>query len=210
MGNPFFTLDPLQAHTVYALAWLSFGGGHSVLAGAWAKGRLEPLLGAYYRLTYNLLASLHIALVWAFGGAVLGGVPSFPLEPRVETALAGISAIGWVVLVLALREYDLGCFSGLSQIRAHRRGDPPPEDETLVTGGLHRFVRHPLYLGAYMILWGGATGEFGLATAAWGSLYLYLGARFEERALLSVYGEAYRDYQGRVPAVIPWKGRSPV
>ena len=176
---------------------------------AWAKGRLEPLLGVYYRLTYNLFAGVHVALVWAFGGAVLGGVPSFPLEAGVEIALAGISVLGWVVLVLALREYDLGHFSGLAQIRARRRGDPPPEGELLVTGGLHRFVRHPLYLGAYMILWGGATGEFGLATAAWGSLYLYLGARFEERALLSIYGEAYRDYQGRVPAVIPWKGRKP-
>ena len=210
MGNPFFTLDPLQAHTLYALAWLSFGAGHSVLAGAWAKDRLDELLGAYYRLTYNLFAGVHIALVWAFGGAVLGGVPSFPLEAGVETTLAGISVLGWVVLILALREYDLGRFSGLDQIRARRRGDPPTEGEPLVTGGLHRFVRHPLYLGAYMILWGGATGEFGLATAAWGSLYLYLGARFEERALVSVYGEAYRDYQGRVPAVIPWKGRSPV
>ena len=208
MGNPFFTLGPLQAHTVYALAWLSFGAGHSVLAAAWAKGRLEPLLGAYYRLAYNLFASVHIALVWAFGGAVLGGIPSFPLEPGVETTFVGISVLGWVVLVLALREYDLGRFSGLSQLSAHRRGPPPPEDETLVTGGLHRFVRHPLYLGAYMILWGGATGEFGLATAAWGSLYLTLGARFEERALLSTYGEAYRVYQERVPAIIPRKGRT--
>ena len=125
MGNPFFTLDPLQAHTLYALAWLSFGAGHSVLAGAWAKDRLDELLGAYYRLTYNLFAGVHIALVWAFGGAVLGGVPSFPLEAGVETTLAGISVLGWVVLILSLREYDLGRFSGLDQIRARRRGDPP-------------------------------------------------------------------------------------
>ncbi len=209
MGNPFFTLGPLQAHTVYALAWLSFGAGHSVLAADWAKGQLETFLGAYYRLAYNLFSTVHITLVWAFGDVVLGRVPSFHLEPRVEAALSGISVLGWVVLVLALREYDLGRFSGLSQLSAHRRGGPPPEDETLVTGGLHRFVRHPLYLGAYMILWGGATGEFGLATAAWGSLYLTLGAQFEERALLSTYGEAYRVYQRRVPAVIPWKGRTP-
>ena len=208
MDNPFFTLGPVQAHTVYALAWLSFGAGHSVLAGARAKGRLEPLLGAYYRLTYNLFATVHIALVWGFGGAVLGGAPSFALEPGVATALSGLSLLGWVVLVLALREYDLGLFSGLGPIRAHRRGDPPFGDEPLVTGGLHRFVRHPLYLGAHMILWGGATAEFGLATAAWGSLYLYVGARFEERALLSMHGEAYRVYRGRVPAVIPWKGRT--
>jgi protein-S-isoprenylcysteine O-methyltransferase Ste14 len=69
-------------------------------------------------------------------------------------------------------------------------------------------VRHPLYLGAHMILWGGAVNEFGLATALWGSLFLAVGARHEEKALLALYGEAYATYQRRVPAVIPWKGKA--
>ncbi len=115
--------------------------------------------------------------------------------------------LGVGVLVLALREYDLGLFSGLKQIRAGKQGAPEDEDEPLVTDGLHRFVRHPLYLGAYMIIWGGAVSDFGLATAVWGSLYLFIGTRHEERSLSALYGEAYADYKRRVPAIIPWKGK---
>ncbi len=197
---------PFQAQVIYALAWLSFGAAHSVLATGAAKQRFKSVFGAYYRLSYNLLAALHIGLVMVLGAAVLSPQP-YDLEPGVAAAMTGIRVLGMVVFVLALREYDLGRFSGLSQIRAHRRGEPQPGDEPLVIQGMHRFVRHPLYLGAYLIFWGGAGDDFGLATAAWGSLYLLIGTRHEERSLLAHYGQAYTDYKARVPAVIPWKGR---
>ncbi len=198
--------DPFQAHLIYALGWLSFGAVHSVLAGGTLKQRLMPVFGAYYRLSYNLLAAFHIGLVIVLGGAVLIAQP-YGLEPGVAAAMTGLKVLGVVVLVMALREYDLGRFSGLSQIRAHRRGELEPGEEPLVIQGMHRFVRHPLYLGAYLYFWGGAADDFGLATAAWGSLYLWIGTRHEERSLLALYGQAYADYQARVPAFIPWKGR---
>lgn len=194
------------------MAWAGFGVVHSILAGAGAKHRLGRIFGAGYRLSYNLFAVLTIAAVWTLGARVLGGGEPFQLGGGVRAGLLAVSVLGWIVLLMALREYDLGRFSGMAQIRAHRRGTPEDtdeaEDEPLVTGGLHRFVRHPLYLGVYMILWAGAVNDFGLATAAWGSLYLFIGARFEEGKLLRLYGDAYRDYQGRVPAIIPWRRRN--
>ena len=203
-------MDPGQAHLIYALGWLSFGLGHSVLAGGAIKQRLEPLFGATYRLSYNVFAVFHIGAVWVFGRMALDATP-FALEPGIETALTAVRLLGVIVLVLALREYDLGLFSGLKQIRERKKGAAEygdgGGDEALVTDGLHRFVRHPLYLGAYMIFWGGAVGDFGLATAVWGSLYLFIGARHEERSLLALYGEAYAEYKRRVPALIPWKGK---
>ena len=197
---------------VYALAWLSFGAGHSALSGAAAKRRLGPVLGPYYRLGFNLVSVLHIALVWTLGRAMMGDAPPYAAGPWAAPwatgALTVVTLAGWVLLVAALREYDLGRFSGLKQIRDHRRGVHEAEDESLVTAGLHRFVRHPLYLGAHLILWGGAGDDFGLATAVWGSVYLFVGARYEERKLLQLYGADYRDYRRRVPALIPWKGRA--
>ncbi|MDA1091211.1 MAG: methyltransferase [Proteobacteria bacterium] len=193
------------AHLIYALAWLSFGAVHSVLAGVAFKNRFEPRFGPYYRLSYNLLATLHIGLVMVVGGAVMSP-QAYALEPGVGAGLTGIRVLGGVVLLLALREYDLGRFSGLSQIRAHRQGAPEPGVEPLIIDGMHRIVRHPLYLGAYLIFWGGAVNDFGLATAVWGSLYLWIGARHEERSLRALYGQAYADYQATVPAIIPWKG----
>ena len=197
---------PFQAHLIYALGWLSFGAVHSILAGAGAKHRLNALFGATYRLSYNLFAVFHIGAVWVFGQMALDAAP-FALEPGIETALMAIRVLGVVVLVLALREYDLGLFSGLKQIRENKKGASTNGDEPLVTDGLHRFVRHPLYLGATMIFWGGAVSDFGLATAVWGSLYLFIGARHEERSLSALYGDAYAEYKSRVPAFIPWKGK---
>ena len=206
MEDLFAHPTPLEAQAIYGLAWLSFGVIHSVFAGVAANRRLDSLFGVYYRLAYNLWAGLHIAAVWALGGALIGDQP-YDLEPSVAGAMTGIGVLGVVVLVLALREYDLGRFSGMAQIRAQKKGITLSEDEPLITGGLHLFVRHPLYLGVYLILWGRATGDFGLATAVWGSVYLFIGAAFEDRKLLALYGNEFRDYKDRIPAVIPWRGR---
>ncbi|MBC8337783.1 MAG: isoprenylcysteine carboxylmethyltransferase family protein [Rhodospirillales bacterium] len=195
-------MEPLAANLIYALGWISFGAVHSALSSSAVKQRLAPLFGAYYRLSYNLFAGIHIAAVWVFGQWALDASP-FDLEPAVASALTGVRWLGILVLLLALREYDLGRFSGLSQIRSHRQGLPDPGDEPLITDGMHRFVRHPLYLGAHMILWGGAANPFGLATAILGSLYLIVGARHEEGSLRALHGEAYEEYRRRVPALIP-------
>ena len=197
-----------EAHIVYALAWFSFGVGHSWLAGAGARDRLMPALGPYYRITYNAFAGLHLAAVWLAGKWLLGGAAPFALPGAARAGLYGVSVLGLVILLLALRDYDLGRFAGTTQIRNHRRGIAAPEDEPLHTGGFHAWVRHPLYSGAYLILWGNAQDPFGLATAIWASAYLAVGTMFEERRLLKLYGEAYRRYRARVPAIIPWRGKA--
>ncbi len=197
-----------EAQIVYALAWFSFGLGHSLLAGSRARDRLAPALGPYYRIAYNGFAGLHLAAVWLAGNWLLGGAAPFALPEAARAGLYGLSVLGLVILLLASRDYDLGRFAGTTQIRNHRRGIDEPEDEPLHTGGFHAWVRHPLYAGVYLLVWGNAQDPFGLATAIWASAYLMVGTKFEERRLLKLYGEAYRDYRARVPAIIPWRGKA--
>ena len=64
-------------------------------------------------------------------------------------------------------------------------------------------VRHPLYSGAFLILWANALSPLQLWTAIWGSFYLIVGTYFEERKLISVYGDAYRQYQKNVSRYFP-------
>ncbi len=75
--------------------------------------------------------------------------------------------------------------------------------------GLHRCVRHPLYSAGFMILWGLLRDPLSLAMAIWGSLYLVIGTRFEERKLRRLYGAAYDDYSKRVPPSIAWPRPKP-
>lgn len=200
-------MDPFAAHILYGLAWLSFGAGHSLLAGRRAKARLEPALGPYYRLAYNGFAAVHIAAVWLLGAWLIGGAAAFALPGAVRAVLWGISGLGLIVLLVALRDYDLGRFAGTAQIRSSSRGTAEPEDEPLHTGGFHAYVRHPLYAGAYLLVWGNAQDPFGLATAVWASVYLAVGTACEERRLLALYGDAYARYRAKVPALIPWRGK---
>jgi protein-S-isoprenylcysteine O-methyltransferase Ste14 len=197
-----------QAHAVYALAWLSFGLGHSLLAGETAKQLLRPHFGAAVRVVYNVIAVVHLALVAAIGHWAFATTPPWSLPPAVRAAGIAVTVVGVVLLLVAGRGYDLGRLSGVHQLRAARRGLDEAEDEPLRTDGLHRLVRHPLYSAAFLVLWGLVEDHQSLATAVWGSVYLVIGTWAEERRLLRRYGQAYADYRRRVPAFVPWIGRA--
>jgi len=185
----------------YGLAWASFGALHSALAAESVKAALG--LGRYSRLAYNGFAALHLGVIWWLGKFWLSDAAPLGLAPAVGTIGDGVTVFGLVVIAVALMGYDRGRFLGTTQLRAPEAA----EDENLRIDGLHRFVRHPLYSGLFLVLWGHAQTEFALATALWGSVYLVIGAGFEERRLIDRYGTAYRTYRARVPAFVPWRGR---
>lgn len=193
--------------SMYALLWLSFGIVHSVLASTPAKCFLNPLLGRGYRLGYNLFSALHIGLILFAGREWLGAASvNLNLATQLDTMILACRWLGVGIILAALTQYDLGRFGGLTQLR--QGSDSSSDAESLHLTGMHRYVRHPLYLGAYLYLWGGAVDEFGLQTAMWGSLYLFIGTWFEERKLISLYGSRYVEYRKKVPAILPLRGRA--
>ena len=191
-------------HLIYALAWVGFGASHSLLASESAKAVLA-CLGRWYRFIYNMVSLVTICAVVWLGEYVLPGSGNALAFPAwLEISRGVVFGLGAILMVAALRGYDLSRFGGLQQIR-----QPDAEaDEPLRLDGLHRFTRHPVYLAGFMLLWGRVGMEAQLATAFWGSLYLIIGMQFEERRLVRLYGDAYRDYQKRVPQVFPWRGRA--
>ena len=196
------------AHLLYALLWLTFGLGHSALADARIKARLKPFFRAGYRLAYNLFALAHVALIVGVGWWLLGDGEAFARPESLRALQWGATVIGAVVLVAALFGYDLGRFAGTAQLRASAQGKFLDDEEPLHLSRFHRYVRHPLYSGAFLLLWGRVADEFTLATALWASLYLWIGSRFEEKRLLARFGEPYARYRSIVPAFFPWKGRA--
>ena len=194
-------------YSIYALLWLSFGVIHSVLASSSAKSLLHPFFGKSYRLCYNLFSALYIGLVLIAGHQWLGANSmSFEINNEFDFIITGCRWVGIGVVLAALTQYDLGRFGGLTQIQQgiDRQGD----EEALHVTGMHRYVRHPLYLGVYLFFWGGIVDEFGLQTALWGSLYLLIGTWFEERRLIARYGRSYIEYREKVPSIFPIRGRA--
>ena len=192
---------------LYAALWLSFGFAHSLFASVSAKRLLHPIFGRAYRLCYNLFSALHIGLILIGGQLWLAGnSASFDLSAWMVTFFTSGRWLGVVIILAALTQYDLGLFGGLTQLR---RGVISIDgNDPLHLDGMHCYIRHPIYLGAYLFFWGGAVGEFGLQTAIWGSVYLFIGTWFEERKLVTQYGQSYVEYRQKVPAIFPYRGRA--
>ena len=83
------------------------------------------------------------------------------------------------------------------------------ENHQIVQDGPFRFVRHPTYFS--MIL---ETAAFGLLCNAWFMLCtiplafipaLWFRLSLEERLLVEKFGDAYRQYQRKVPMLVPYK-----
>jgi protein-S-isoprenylcysteine O-methyltransferase len=76
-----------------------------------------------------------------------------------------------------------------------------PGTEKLITTGIYKFLRHPIYVGIDLTL----AGLFLALGSTYGFLYLGLvvlplnivRSRLEEKALLQKFGEPYRDYLSR-------------
>lgn len=98
---------------------------------------------------------------------------------------------------------------GLSWRRIIGRHELEPErhPNTLVTGGVHGMVRHPMYLGHICTLLGFALGSGSVACFALLAFTLATGAImivFEERELHRRFGSAWEQYCQRTPRIFPW------
>ena len=145
-------------------------------------------------------AALFIVVV---PGSVAGWIPWYaagspPLVPRAGSPLATLAALmviaGWTVLLICAREFA----------RAGR-GTPAPYDppRSLVTSGLYRFTRNPMYVGVVTAILGQALWfhsrvavYYGIAMALAFHVTILV---YEEPRLAKVFGERYLEYKKSVP-----------
>lgn len=189
------------------LLWFFFGFTHSLLASPVVKGLFMSWMGkAYnaYRFFYNLLSiAFMVAIAWVMYTEEV--VFLFAAPAWVSYVAIALMALGGVGMVVALAQFDMLSFMGLSQLGIGKFD--VAANTTLYRTGLFAYVRHPLYF-AMMIVVAGAflwhpTPMF-LASGIAIYLYIYVGAVFEERTLVMLYKEQYRDYQKQVKMLIPF------
>ncbi len=130
-----------------------------------------------------------------------GLVPLAPATAAVLRATGTVMVLGATALMLAA-QLDLGASWRVGIDEGARPG--------LVTGGLYRYSRNPIYVAMLAALLG-----FALLLPSWISLGLLIGAglgirrhvRDEEAYLARTYGEEYRRYAARVGRFVPGVGR---
>ncbi|PKN42867.1 MAG: hypothetical protein CVU60_03485 [Deltaproteobacteria bacterium HGW-Deltaproteobacteria-18] len=194
-----------------ALGWAVWGSLHSLfISQSWMRlvSNRFPRLCPWYRLGYNVLAVLTILPLMYFKGALAGEAILSWGGALVLPRFVLLGAALWLFWAGA-REYDLSVVGGLAQLRSSCSFAGSPYASELHTSGILGRVRHPWYGGALLLLWT-RTGTFDaaeLVTSLVLTGYVLVGTWLEERKLVHVHGDAYRNYQHRTPKFFPWPGR---
>jgi protein-S-isoprenylcysteine O-methyltransferase Ste14 len=186
-----------------SLSFFLWGVVHSLLASMPAKALARRLFGQgaerLYRLGYNLFAGASL-LPTAWLLLVLPDRNLYTVLPPWAVLLLIGQLLALLALAIGVLQTGLLAFLGLSQLWSTQSGGTE-----LVTRGLYRFVRHPLYTAGLAFIWLSTrmtVNRLTLTVAA--TLYILLGATFEERKLRREYGEAYVRYAAVTPMLIPF------
>lgn len=158
----------------------------------------EEYVGAIYAIASGIVLFL-VVLVWQKSTQTIM-IPS-GLFRWLLRAGSFLSLLGFYWGVKALRFFDP---FGLRPIFNLLRGRNPRPMPFTVAGPYH-WVRHPLYLFIIVIIWSypDLTADRLLFNLLW-TVWIVIASYFEERDLVTEFGDTYREYQKRVPMFIPF------
>jgi methanethiol S-methyltransferase len=203
IGNGALTVTAVVIDT--ALLAL-FAVQHSVMARTSFKDWLTRVVPpSAERSTYVLASNICLIALVAWWHPMTDDVWRVTGQPW-RALLTAVALAGWATALLSTFLIDHFDLFGLRQVSARLRGRRPVKHE-FTTPLFYRVVRHPLYLGFLIAFWvtpSMTLGHLLFAVATTG--YILLAVRFEERDLIRMFGQQYRDYRRRVPMLIPGLG----
>jgi len=180
---------------------LLFGFQHSLMARDWFKRWISYYLPASLeRVTYILISSVALALmvwwwqpfgemIWDVRNTILGWV------------LLGLGLFGGIIIMISVSLINSKYFLGWQQIKTQKGA----EEMKFVTPLFYQFVRHPIYFGTLLAFWCvPVMSASGMLFSIGMSIYIIIGARYEERNLRLKFGDEYQAYQATVPMLIPF------
>ena len=199
-----------QAILVNASLLLLFALQHSVMARPAFKNWWTKIVPEQAeRSTYVLLSSLClILLVWQW--QPMGGFIWRIEEPVARTILTVLFIIGWWIVLIStfmINHFDL---FGLRQVWFYFLGKKYEPLQFRIPF-FYKYVRHPLYLGWLIAFW--ATPVMSAAHLLFAVLttgYILTAIKFEEKDLVTHFGEKYLSYKRWVPKIIPFTKRNQV
>ncbi len=157
----------------------------------------EEYAGAIYAIASGIVLLLVILLWQASTQTVITppGLLRWPLR-----TVFFLSLFGYYWGVKALGSFDpFGLRPLIDRVRG-RNSTPMP----ITVAGPYRWVRHPLYLFMILMIWScpDLTRDRLLFDLLW-TVWIVIGSYFEEKDLIVEFGDAYREYQRKVPMLVP-------
>jgi methanethiol S-methyltransferase len=210
-GGALAAQAPVAAAVNIAL-FSAFALHHSLFARTGMKAALARIVPApLERASYVWMASLLFLAVCGFWQPVPG--VAWESSGALRAVLYGVQLAGIIVTVDSASRLDVWDLAGVRQVRAARStalaehpvaaaDSRPPQASSpapLELRGPYRWLRHPIYLGWVLLVFGAPTMTMGrLLFATVSTAYLVVAIPIEERSLVHEFGEDYRTYQRQV------------
>lgn len=203
-----FNLVDLGLQTEYALLvdaalCLIFFLQHSIIVRKGMHRRLQDLIPAdYYGVFYSITSSIPLILMIIFWQTtdVLSSA-----EGVLYWIIRLLFILGMVGFYWGIK--SLGFFDPFGTINIRRLiSGKPRKTLPLTAKGPYLWVRHPLYFFGLIMIWAypHLSHDRLLFNIMWTG-WIIIGTMLEERDLVADFGDGYRDYQRRVPMLIPYK-----
>jgi protein-S-isoprenylcysteine O-methyltransferase Ste14 len=157
----------------------------------------EEYGGAIYAIASGIVLML-VILLWQTSTQTIMK-PSGPFRWLLR-AISFLSLLGFYRGAGSLQFFDP---FGLRPIYSRLRGRNPTSMPITVAGP-YRWVRHPLYLCMTLMIWScpDLTRDRLLFNLLW-TVWIVIGSYLEEIDLIAEFGDAYREYQKKVPMFVP-------
>lgn len=180
-----------------------FGLQHSVMARPAFKQWMSASVPVHLQRAVYLIASSAVVILLIVLWQPLPR-PVWQVQDSFNVTLIWmLYGFGWLLLVASTFMINHFELFGLAQPFRQWRKLPAPVDE-FRTSWLYRHMRHPIYTSWLIIFWATPQMSVGHLLFAIGmSAYIMVGIAYEERDLITAFGDRYRDYRRRVPALIP-------
>ncbi|MDZ7691355.1 MAG: isoprenylcysteine carboxylmethyltransferase family protein [Balneolaceae bacterium] len=174
---------------------------HSLLADRDLKRKIFkrwPGVQSYYRALYSLISVIILSAWYLLSPFPEGFLYQVPMPYALVFRIVQILGIAGIYFALK----PIGALNFLLVTQLDFTSDT--SSNSLITSGVYRYVRHPLYSSSMIILLFNPSMSFklGLITLLFG-IYFGIGSIFEERNLKAEFGEVYERYQQEVPRFIP-------
>jgi len=199
-----YIIDVLIIFILFAV----YAAVHSLLASHRVKEDIKKSFGdliAFYRLGYNLFAIFSLYFIYELSpkpNLIIYDLPK-PYDILILIPqFAALIGLLWSFKYICVKE-----FLGISQIERYiqkKYSSDLDEDLTLTIDGPFKYSRHPIYFFSIIFLLFRPTMDlFYLTFFLLIVAYFYIGAYYEEKKLVRIFGEVYSRYQKSVPQIFP-------
>jgi protein-S-isoprenylcysteine O-methyltransferase Ste14 len=187
--------------------WLIFtvivwGIIHSIMASMGFKDFLRRAFGdgfmRMYRLLYNIFSAISFAPI-LYLVAVLPNKDLYQAPAPWNYIMLAGQGFSAALLLVAVLQTDTLSFVGLRQLFENEKSGK------LITRGFYRYVRHPLYTFGLLFIWlspNVTVNSLVMYIAL--TIYIFVGAYFEEKKLLREFGQEYKEYRSVTPMIVPF------